>query len=120
MMHKLNSFKALATLSLLLFLGACASISKQEPCLPGTQDLPSCPPLGAVDDPFINELYEHRTWAPGHELDFDPIELGKKADIPIQPALTKLLGPTAHAAIDSLAAKIWMIESHLRTPRCCP
>jgi phosphatidylserine/phosphatidylglycerophosphate/cardiolipin synthase-like enzyme len=111
MMHKLNSFKALATLSLLLLLGACASISKQEPCPPGTQDLPSCPPLGAVDDPFINELYEHRTWAPGHELDFDPIELGKKADIPIQPALTKLLGPTAHAAIDSLAAKIWMIEN---------
>jgi putative cardiolipin synthase len=115
MMHKLNSLKSLAVLSLLLFLGACASISKQEPCPPDTQDLPSCPPLGAVDDPFINELYEDRTWAPGNELDFDPIELGKKADIPIQPALTRLLGPTAHAAIDSLAAKIWMIENAAHT-----
>jgi putative cardiolipin synthase len=115
MINKFNLFKPLAALFLLLFLGACASVSKQEPCPAGTQELPFCPPLGAVDDPFINELYEDRAWAPGHKLDFDPIELGKAADIPVQPALTKLLGPTPHAAIDSLAAKIWMIENARHT-----
>ncbi len=115
MIIKFNLFKPLAALFLLLFLGACASVGKQEPCPAGTQELPFCPPLGAVDDPFINELYEDRTWAPGHKLDFDPIELGKAADIPVQPALTKLLGPTPHAAIDSLAAKIWMIENARHT-----
>jgi putative cardiolipin synthase len=106
---------SLTSLFLLLLLGACASVSKQQSCPPNTQNLPSCPPLGAVDDPFINELYEDRTWAPGHKLDFDPIELGKKADIPTQHALTKFLGPTPHAAIDSLAAKIWMIENARHT-----
>ena len=106
---------ALLSPFLLLLLGACASVSKQESCPPNTQNLPSCPPLGAVDDPFINELFEDRTWAPGHKLDFDPIELGKKADIPTQHALTKFLGPTRHAAIDSLAAKIWMIENARHT-----
>jgi len=115
MINKFNLFKPLAALFLLLYLGACATVSKQEPCPAGTQELPFCPPLGAVDDPFINELYEDRTWAPGHKLDFDPIELGKAADIPVQPALTKLLGPTPHAAIDSLAAKIWMIENARHT-----
>jgi phosphatidylserine/phosphatidylglycerophosphate/cardiolipin synthase-like enzyme len=66
--------------------------------------------LGAIDDPFINQLYESRTWVPAKELDVDPIELGKQADIPVQHARTKFLGPNDHAAIDSLAVKIWMIE----------
>jgi len=48
---------------------------------------------------------------PAKELDVDPIELGKQADIPVQHARTKFLGPNDHAAIDSLAVKIWMIEN---------
>jgi len=101
----------LLALTALLFLGACATTAKQEACPPGTQQLPSCPPLGAVDDPFINQLYEKRTWVPPKDLDFDPIEMGKTAEIPVQYARTKFLGPTDHAAIDSLAVKLWMIEN---------
>ena len=105
------TLRNLLAVTALLLLGACASTGRQDACPPGTQELPSCPPLGAIDDPFINQLYENRTWVPPRELDFDPIELGKKADIPVQHARTKFLGPTEHAAIDSLAAKLWMIEN---------
>lgn len=107
-MIKFNGFPILAVA---LLLGACAVSPKQEPCPPGTQDLPACPPLGAVDDPFINQLYEDRAWVPSDKLDIDLIEFGKQADIPIQHARTKFLGPNDHAAIDSLAVKLWMIEN---------
>jgi phosphatidylserine/phosphatidylglycerophosphate/cardiolipin synthase-like enzyme len=98
-------------LIVLFTLGACATTPRQEACPPGTQDLPSCPPLGAIDDPFINQLYERRTWVAAKDLDVDPIEFGKTADIPVQHARTKFLGPSDHAAIDSLAVKLWMIEN---------
>ena len=106
-----QALKITLFLAIALTLGACASTPRQEPCPTGTQNLPSCPPLGAVDDPFINELYEQRTWKDVRKLDVDPIELGKEADIPVQHARTKYLGPTDHAAIDSLAVKLWMIEN---------
>ena len=96
---------------LLLALGACATTPGPESCPAGTQKLPSCPPLGAIDDPFINELYEQRTWIAPKDLQVDPIELGKQAEIAVQVAQTKYLGPTNHDAIDSLAAKLWMIEN---------
>ena len=92
-------------LSMLLALGACATTSRQESCPPGRQNLPSCPPIGAVEDPFINKLYQDRTWVAAKNLGFDPIELGKTADIPVQFAHTKYLGPTDHEAIDSLAVQ---------------
>ncbi len=94
-----------------LTLGACATTPRPEPCPAGTQDLPSCPPLGAVDDPFINQLYQDRAWVDVKKLDINLIELGKEADIPVQHARTKFLGPDEHAAIDSLAVKLWMIEN---------
>ena len=94
----------------LLLLASCATTS-QKACPAGTQNLPDCPPLNAIDDPEINELYESRTWLPSKEIEEDLIELGKQADIPIQHARTKFLGPTDHAAIDSLAVKLWMIEN---------
>ena len=98
-------------LASILFLASCATAPKQEICPAGTQSLPDCPPLGAVDDPEINEIYERRSWyAPG-ELERDLIELGKQAEIPVQNARTKFIGPSSHAAIDSLAVKLWMIEN---------
>ena len=106
-----STLRNLFVMSMLLALGACATTSRQESCPPGTQNLPSCPPLSAVDDSFINQLYQDRTWIPGKDLEFDPIELAKKADIPVQYARTKYLGPTDHEAIDSLAVKLWMIEN---------
>jgi len=95
----------------LLFLTSCAVTPRQEACPADTRDLPGCPPLSAVDDPEINELYEARTWTPARDTEKDLIELGKKADIPVQHARTRYLGPSAHAAIDSLAVKLWMIEN---------
>jgi len=106
-----TALRKIIVLSMLLVLGACATTSRQESCPPGRQNLPSCPPIGAVDDPFINKLYQDRTWVAAKNLDFDPIELGKTADIPVQYARTKYLGPTDHEAIDSLAVKLWMIEN---------
>ena len=106
-----SGMKILLLMVLVLTLGACASTPRQESCPAGTQDLPSCPPLGAVDDLFINGLYQRRAWVDVKKLDIDLVELGKEADIPVQHARTKFLGPTDHAAIDSLAVKLWMIEN---------
>ena len=98
-------------LASILFLASCATAPKQGVCPAGTQDLPDCPPLEAVDDPEVNEVYRRRTWFPAKEVDIDLIELGKEAEIPVQDARTKFLGPSPHAAIDSLAVKLWMIEN---------
>jgi phosphatidylserine/phosphatidylglycerophosphate/cardiolipin synthase-like enzyme len=97
--------------ALLFVLGACAVTPVQEACPSGTQNLPGCPPLGAVDDPEINEIYRKRTWVPARDIEEDLVELGKNAEIPVQHARTKFLGPSDHGAIDSLAAKLWMIEN---------
>lgn len=105
---------ALAAIACLL-LASCAVTPRSEPCPAGTQDLPDCPPIGAVDDPEINQVWEDRTWLPSREIGEDLIELGKQADIPVQHARTKYLGPTDHAAIDSLAVKLWMIENARHT-----
>ncbi len=101
----------LPALAALLLLGSCAVTPRQEACPASTQDLPDCPPLSAIEDPEINKLYEDRAWIPSKEIEEDLIQLGKEADIPIQHARTKFLGPDDHAAIDSLAAKLWMLEN---------
>jgi putative cardiolipin synthase len=108
-------FRVMPIAALLLILGACAAGQHAPACPAGTQDLPGCPPAGAVDDPFINEVFDSRTWVPGRELDEDLIELGKAYEIPVQHARTKFLGPDDHAAIDSLAVKLWMIENAQHT-----
>lgn len=64
---------------------------------------------------FDTRLYDYRTWYPPAELPFDPIGFGKQADIPVNQARTKIIGPTYEDALDSLAAKIWMIENATHT-----
>ena len=108
-------FKLFMLPAVLLLLVSCAVTPPAPNCPAGRQNLPDCPPLGAVDDPEINALYDSRTWLPSREIQEDLIELGKQADIPIQHARTKFLGPTDHAAIDSLAVKLWMIENAEQT-----
>jgi putative cardiolipin synthase len=98
-------------ISSLLVLASCTTTRPPQACPPGTQQLPGCPPSTAINDPAINALYEARTWVPEKETGEDLIELGKQADIPIQHARTKFLGPTDEAAITSLAVKLWMIEN---------
>jgi phosphatidylserine/phosphatidylglycerophosphate/cardiolipin synthase-like enzyme len=83
-----------------------------EPACPADrQNLPDCPPLSAVVDEHIEHIYEYRTWKSPRELGEDPIAFGMSADIPIQGARGKILGPDDEGAIDSLAVKLWMIEN---------
>ena len=96
------------------FLNACATVSEQQ-CPGGTQDLPDCPPIGAVDDENVNRVYESRTWVPHSELGIDPIKIGEEAQVPINSARAKLLGPTYNDSLTSLATKIWLIENAQHT-----
>ena len=106
-----TTIRALAALALVLLLSSCATAPRQEGCPAGTQDLPDCPPIGAIDDPEIAALWVARSWVPPEDLDVDLVALGKHAEIPIQSARAKFLGPTAREAIESLAVKLWMIEN---------
>ena len=95
-----------------LMLGACAGPQGQvSQCPAGTQNLPNCPPTNAINDQDINKLYESRTWVPSKKLTIDPIKMGEDAQIPINRARTKILGPSQDDALMSLAAKLWLIEN---------
>ncbi len=91
------------------FLASCSSLS-QPPCATTSQLRADCPPAGAIDDASINKLYNSRTWLPPSRQTIDPVKFGEQAKIPINGARAKILGVTEDAALDSLAAKIWMIE----------
>jgi len=106
--------KALHVTLLALLLNACAGIQHQE-CPTGTLNLPDCPPENAVDDQMINDIYDIRTWIPPSKLIADPIKLGKEAEIPVNSARAKIIGPSQDDAINSLAAKIWLIENAQHT-----
>ena len=97
-------------LSVLLQAG-CATAPTTPSCPAGTQNLPDCPPLGAVVDPKTEHFYKYRTWKSPAELERDPIEVGVTADVPVQGARGKILGPDDKGAMDSLVAKLWMIEN---------
>lgn len=102
----------IVALLVLAVLSGCAALQPAlSPCPAETQQLPDCPPVGAVADPFIDTLYEERRWRPPAEIEVDPIEVGKEATILQQSARTRLLGPTQEGALNSLAAKLWMIEN---------
>jgi len=95
---------------LALWLNACSSLPQQE-CPAGTLDKPDCPPAEAIEDEKVNAIYEIRTWLPPSKLDIDPIALGAEAEIPVNSAQAKIIGPSHDAAMYSLAAKIWLIEN---------
>ena len=105
----IQKIAALAILVIIhLLLPGCATAPTSEEC-GGV----SCDTL--VQDPFIDELYEKRTWRPADELDFDPVAFAIDYDIPIQHAHAKFLGVRSDQAITSLAAKIWMIDNARHT-----
>ena len=97
-----------------LLLVACAGPQVRE-CPVGTQNLPNCPPLNAVNDGDINDLYTSSTWIPPRKLPIDPIKMGEDAKVPVNEALAKVIGPTFDDALTSLAVKIWMIENAQHT-----
>ncbi len=94
-----------------ILLIGCTTTPQAPDCPTGTQSLPDCPPLSAVVDTDIERIYEYRTWKPPKELAEDPIAFGMNAEIPVQGARGKILGPDDEGAIDSLAVKLWMIEN---------
>jgi phosphatidylserine/phosphatidylglycerophosphate/cardiolipin synthase-like enzyme len=106
--------KNLQVVLLALLLNACATVQQQE-CPTGTLDLPDCPPADAVVDEDIDDIYDIRTWLPPSKLTIDPIALGKEAGIPINSSRAKIIGPSHPEAMDSLAAKIWLIENAQHT-----
>ena len=102
-------------LGTLLWLTGCATTRSNDECPANTQKLPDCPPLGAIDDPYITSLYWQRTWQPEDVLQVDVVEIGLELDIPVQNARTKFLGGRSEDAVTSLAAKIWLIENAQHT-----
>ena len=68
-------------------------------------------PKEEFSEDFVTINYDYRTWYPPRKIPFDPIGVGKRVDIPINEVRTKIIGPTYEDALDSLAAKIWMIEN---------
>lgn len=106
---------ALISLCLILSLASCAGAGKQDNCPTGSQNLPDCPPPEAIDDPFITALYWKRTWVPESVHRLDTVDMGVAKDIPVQHARTKFLGGRSEDALNSIAAKIWMIENARHT-----
>lgn len=107
----LMSMRASLLLCLALALSACVSVDTPPgSCPAGTQSLPNCPPLDAVEDESVSAWYRARTWLPADEWDQDPVRLGIEAEIPIQSARIKLLGTSERDALYSLAAKLHMID----------
>jgi putative cardiolipin synthase len=102
-------------LGTLLWLTGCTTTGSPDECPANTQKLPDCPPLGAVDDPYITSLYWQRTWQPADVHNVDVVEVGLELDIPVQNARTKFLGGRSEDALNSLAAKIWLIENAQHT-----
>ena len=98
----------------IIFLIGCSSIPTEQ-CPSGTQNLPDCPPTNAVNDEDINKLYASRTWIKPSKLTIDPIQMGKDAQIPINNTRVKIIGPGQIDALNSLAAKIWLIENAQHT-----
>ena len=111
----MTRFPLLLPVTLLLFLAGCASTPSGEDCPTGTQKLPDCPPMDAVEDPFITSLYWQRLWQSGEEHQVDVVDVGIGLDIPEQNARGKFLGARSEDALNSLAAKIWMIENAKHT-----
>ena len=89
----------------------CATTRSGPACPADTQNLPDCPPISAVIDPEIEQIYANRTWQRPGDLGDDPIAFGIDYDLPIQGARGKILGPDDEGAINSLAVKLWMIEN---------
>ena len=97
-----------------LTIGACATTTltvSPEDCPAGTQKLENCPPIGAVQDADIAELYFNRSYERDDLPGFDSVAFARDFDIPINDALTKFVGSTDEGALSAIAAKIWMIEN---------
>lgn len=108
---KLNNASRGCALLATLFLAACAATPPQPPCNPDRQNLPDCPPQGALQDPEVDQRYQRRSIADASALQIDPIKLGMEADVPVKDALGKVIGSSYEESIASLAAKMWLVDN---------
>ena len=95
----------------IMLLSACGSTGRAPEVSPYAAFQKLADPA-VVDDrqSYIKHLYEARTWVPHEHLSVDPIILSKRAEAPVNAARTKIIGPSYHDSLRSLAAKLWMIE----------
>ncbi len=108
----IQASRSIAVLAILLLASGCASVGvKPEDCPAGTQKLPECPPLGAIEDPLVAELYAGRAWRSADQLDADPILIGRDARIPINRTRAKFIGSDNVGGLTSLAAKLHLIAN---------
>jgi phosphatidylserine/phosphatidylglycerophosphate/cardiolipin synthase-like enzyme len=84
-----------------LILTACSSVQTKPGTLPAD--------LASKDLTVRN--FDHRTWHPPQAIPFDPIEVGKSLQSPINEVRAKAIGPEYGDSVQSLAAKIWLIEN---------
>jgi len=88
-------------LSCLVFvISGCASLGQQTPC-PAGQAGSACIPVDAIEDESVSRSYDSRTWVKPEEMEIDPIRLGMDAEIPVQGAYAKLLGPSQQDGLRS-------------------
>jgi len=109
-------FQMLLLIPLLVMISACAAPGTHQthPFKSGRQLLAEAS-THAGNEEYIRQLRESRTWVPHGQLTEDPIEIGKKAKIPVQLEQVKILGPSRDDALRSLALKIWLIEQAQHT-----
>ncbi|WP_428355049.1 phospholipase D-like domain-containing protein [Methyloprofundus sp.] len=93
--------KIIVALLAALLLGSCADLSHK----------PAIVPQAVKSDDFVTMNYQQRSWVPADEMLFDPIAVGSMAEIPVNHVRSKIIGPSYQDAVNSLAAKIWMIEN---------
>jgi putative cardiolipin synthase len=95
---------------LVLIVSGCASLGQQASCPAGQVDSVGIP-VDAIADARVTRLYDSRTWVKPDDMKIDPIRFGMDAQIPVQRAHVKLLGPSQQDSLRSIAAKIWMIDN---------
>ena len=112
----MQASRLLPLLLLISLLAACATPGdKQVYPLESTRQLLDDASVNAGNDEYIRQLLDSRTWVKYKHLHEDPIEIGKRADIPVQNEEVKIVGPSQEDSLRSLALKIWMIENAQHT-----
>jgi putative cardiolipin synthase len=112
----MQTSRLLPLLLLVSLLAACATPgSKQVYPLESTAQLLDDASVNAGNDEYIRQLLDSRSWVKYKHLHEDPIEIGKRANIPVQNEEVKIIGPSQEDSLRSLALKLWMIENAQHT-----
>ena len=100
----MQASRLLPLLLLISLLAACATPGgKQVYPLESTRQLLDEASVNAGNDEYIRQLLDSRSWVKYKHLHEDPIELGKRANIPVQHEEVKIIGPSQEDSLRSLA-----------------